>query len=200
MSDHAASHGSGGHGSTKAILAAMVANLGIAVAKFIGFLLTSSAAMLAESVHSVADTTNQVLLLVGGKKARKPADATHPYGYGREQYVWAGLVSLLLFALRDDEANEGLIRNVALGISLLVFAGTLVLWLGGPALLLLAGAALLLAARRKTAPAAPTPLSDDERQRLRTLLGEGDGVIPSASEGPLLNAERSLGLRPRDDK
>ena len=99
MSDHAAGHGSGGHGSTKAILAAMVANLGIAVAKFVGFLLTSSAAMLAESVHSVADTTNQVLLLVGGKKARKPADATHPYGYGREQYVWAGLVSLLLFGM-----------------------------------------------------------------------------------------------------
>ena len=62
-------------------------------------LFLGSAAMLAESVHSVADTTNQVLLLVGGKKARKPADATHPYGYGREQYVWAGLVSLLLFGM-----------------------------------------------------------------------------------------------------
>ncbi|MFZ9627846.1 MAG: cation diffusion facilitator family transporter [Ilumatobacteraceae bacterium] len=97
MSDAHAGHGS--HGSTKAILAAMVANLGIALAKFVGFLLTSSAAMLAESVHSVADTTNQVLLLIGGKKARKPADAEHPYGYGREQYVWAGLVSLLLFGM-----------------------------------------------------------------------------------------------------
>lgn len=92
-------HGTGGHGSTKAVLAAMVANLGIALAKFVGFLFTSSAAMLAEAVHSVADTTNQVLLLIGGKKARKPADAQHPYGYGREQYVWAGLVSLLLFGM-----------------------------------------------------------------------------------------------------
>ena len=70
-----------GHG-TRAIVAALVANLGIAVAKFIGFLLTRSSSMLAEAGHSLADTTNQFLLLVGGRQAKRHADDTHPFGYG----------------------------------------------------------------------------------------------------------------------
>lgn len=86
----------GGHG-TKAILAAFFANLGIAIAKFIGFLITRSSSMLAESVHSLADTGNQGLLLLGGKRARRDADALHQFGYGRERYFWAFVVALVLF-------------------------------------------------------------------------------------------------------
>lgn len=86
-------------GSTKAILAALFANLGIAIAKFIGYFITGSSSMLAEGIHSVADTTNQGLLLLGGRKARKLATPEHPFGYGRERYFWAFVVSLILFTL-----------------------------------------------------------------------------------------------------
>jgi divalent metal cation (Fe/Co/Zn/Cd) transporter len=75
-------------GSTKAVVTAMFANLGIAVTKFVAFLLTASSSMLAESVHSVADTSNQVLLLLGGKRAKRAATPDHPFGYGRERYVY----------------------------------------------------------------------------------------------------------------
>ncbi len=87
-----------GSGS-KAILAALAANLSIAVAKFVGFLLTSSSSMLAESVHSVADSGNQVLLLVGGKRAAREADEAHPFGFGRERYFYSFVVALVLFSV-----------------------------------------------------------------------------------------------------
>jgi cation diffusion facilitator family transporter len=87
------------HGGTRAIVAAFFANLGIAVAKFIGFVFTGSASMLAESIHSVADTGNQGLLLLGGRRARKAPDEEHPFGYGRERYFWAFVVALVLFSL-----------------------------------------------------------------------------------------------------
>ena len=86
-------------GGTRAILAALVANLGIAVTKFIAFLLSGSSSMLAESVHSLADSGNQVLLLIGGKRASRAATAEHPFGYGRERYVYAFLVSIILFSV-----------------------------------------------------------------------------------------------------
>ncbi|MGN6088356.1 MAG: cation diffusion facilitator family transporter [Actinomycetales bacterium] len=86
-------------GGTRAIVAALSANLGIAVAKFVAFLFTRSSSMLAESIHSVADSGNQVLLLVGSRRARRAATAAHPFGYGRERYVYAFLVALVLFLL-----------------------------------------------------------------------------------------------------
>ncbi len=86
-------------GGGKAIIAALLANLGIAIAKFIGFLVSGSSSMLAESVHSVADSGNQVLLLLGGRKAKRKADAEHPFGYGRERYVYAFVVSIILFSV-----------------------------------------------------------------------------------------------------
>ena len=85
------------HESTGAIYAAAGANLAIAVAKFTGGALTGSTAMLAEAVHSVVDTANQVLLLVGMKRAEKPADDRHPFGYGREIYFYAFVVALMIF-------------------------------------------------------------------------------------------------------
>lgn len=84
-------------GGTKAIVAALVANIGIAVTKFVAFLLTASSSMLAESIHSVADASNQLLLLIGGRKARRAATPEHPFGYGRERYIYAFIVSIVLF-------------------------------------------------------------------------------------------------------
>jgi cation diffusion facilitator family transporter len=86
-------------GGTRAIVAALAANLGIALTKFLAFLLTASSSMLAESIHSVADSTNQVLLLVGGRRAQRGATAKHPFGYGRERYIYAFVVSVVLFAV-----------------------------------------------------------------------------------------------------
>ncbi|WP_194915968.1 cation diffusion facilitator family transporter [Catenulispora rubra] len=86
-------------GSTKAVVAALAANMGIAVSKFVAYAFTGSASMLAEGVHSVADSGNQVLLLIGGKQARKKADTEHPFGYGRERFVYAFIVSVVLFSV-----------------------------------------------------------------------------------------------------
>ncbi len=86
-------------GSTKAILAALTANAGIAVAKFVGFAITGSSSMLAEAVHSVADTSNQGLLLLGQRSARKKADRLHPFGYGRSRYFYSFVVALVIFSL-----------------------------------------------------------------------------------------------------
>ena len=86
-------------GSNKAILAALSANLGIAVTKFVAFALTGSSAMLAEGVHSLADSGNQLLLLLGGRRARREADEEHPFGYGRARYFSAFLVAIVLFTL-----------------------------------------------------------------------------------------------------
>lgn len=86
-------------GSTKAILAAMFANMGIAIAKFVAYVFTSSSSMLAEAIHSVADTSNQALLLLGSKRATKSATSAHPFGYGRERYFWSFVVALVLFTL-----------------------------------------------------------------------------------------------------
>lgn len=89
---------SASHG-TKAILAALLANAGIALSKFIAWLISGSASMLAEAVHSVADSSNQLLLLLGGKRAKRQADEEHPFGYGRERYVYAFVVAIILFSI-----------------------------------------------------------------------------------------------------
>jgi cation diffusion facilitator family transporter len=86
-------------GGNRAIVAALAANLGIAVTKFVAYLLTMSSSMLAESIHSVADSGNQALLLVGGRRAQRRATPRHPFGYGRERYVYAFVVSIVLFSV-----------------------------------------------------------------------------------------------------
>ncbi|MHB1615219.1 MAG: cation diffusion facilitator family transporter [Actinomycetes bacterium] len=86
-------------GSAKAVLAALAANLGIAAAKFAAFAVTGAGALAAEGVHSLADSGNQVLLLVGGRRARRAASEEHPFGYGRVRYVYAFIVSIVLFSL-----------------------------------------------------------------------------------------------------
>lgn len=86
-------------GGNKAVIAALLANTGIAITKFIAFALTQSASMLAESIHSVADAGNQGLLLLGGKRSRREATEEHPFGYGRERYIYAFIVSIVLFSV-----------------------------------------------------------------------------------------------------
>ena len=118
-------------GSKKAIVAAFIANLGISIAKFVGFILTQSAGLLAESVHSLADTGNQALLLFGSKRARKEANSLHPFGYGRERYFWSFVVALVLFSMGGLFAlYEGIHKisdphetdNLAIAIGILVAA------------------------------------------------------------------------------
>ncbi len=121
-------------GSKRAILAAFLANLGIAIAKFVGFLITRSAGLLAESIHSLADTGNQGLLMLGNRRARRQPDAEHPFGYGRERFFWAFVVALVLFSMGGLFAlYEGIsklrnpheVDNLPVAIGILVFAACL---------------------------------------------------------------------------
>jgi cation diffusion facilitator family transporter len=118
-------------GGTRAILAALIANFSIAVAKSVAFLFSGSSAMLAESVHSLADTGNQGLLLLGGRQSRKKANAQHPFGYGRERFVYAFVVSIILFSIGGVfSLYEGIeklqhphpLDNVWIPIGVLLFA------------------------------------------------------------------------------
>lgn len=118
-------------GSKKAIIAAFFANLGIAIAKFVGFAITGSAGLLAEAGHSFADTGNQALLLLGSKRGKRVADTTHPFGYGPERYFWAFVVALVLFSMGGLFAiYEGISKvrhpheldNAAVAVGILLFA------------------------------------------------------------------------------
>ena len=84
-------------GGIKAIIAALLANIGIAISKFVAFAFTGSSSMLSEAIHSVADSGNQILLLIGNKRAKKQADESHPFGYGRRRYVYGFIVAIVLF-------------------------------------------------------------------------------------------------------
>lgn len=119
-----------GHGS-KAVVAALLANLGIAVSKLVGFVITGSASMLAEAIHSLADSGNQGLLLLGGRRAARAADRSHPFGYGRERYFWSFVVALVLFSAGGAFATfEGIekirhpheLESAAIAIGILLVA------------------------------------------------------------------------------
>jgi cation diffusion facilitator family transporter len=123
-------------GSRRAIIAAFLANLGIAVSKFVAFAFTGSASMMAEAIHSVADTGNQGLLMLGSKRSRTPADDEHPFGYANRRYFYAFLVALVLFSagglfaifegvekLRHPHEPEGLRWAVGVLLAALVMEG-----------------------------------------------------------------------------
>ena len=116
------------------LIGALVANLGIAVAKFVAAAISGSSSMLTEGIHSLVDSGNQVLLLYGQHRAKRPADALHPFGYGRELYFWAFVVAILIFAVgagvsiyegwrhvRDPEPlRDPLINYIVLGVAMLL--------------------------------------------------------------------------------
>jgi len=118
-------------GNRRAVLAALGANSGIAVAKFVGYAFTGAASMLAEAIHSVADAGNQALLLWGGAQAARSPTSEHPFGYGRERYFWSFVVALVIFALGSVFAiYEGVhklgsdepVTNVLTAVSILAVA------------------------------------------------------------------------------
>jgi cation diffusion facilitator family transporter len=129
-------------GGTKAVLAALLANTGIAVMKFVAFLLTGASSMLAEGIHSVADSGNQLLLLLGGKRASRAATPEHPFGFGRERYIYSFLVAIVLFSVgglfalyeayhKFHEVHEGLPNDLLDGkwwwVAVVVLLGAIVL-------------------------------------------------------------------------
>lgn len=118
--------------TTRVIVIALLANLGIALTKFIGALFTKSASLMAESIHSLADCTNQVFLLIGAKASLKPPDKKHPLGYGRESFFWSFLVAILLFSMggvfavfegihKLNEQNQEL-KMPLVGVGILIFS------------------------------------------------------------------------------
>ncbi len=122
---------SAGGGSTKVIVIALFANLGIAIAKFVGATISGSAALFAEAIHSVVDCSNQVLLLIGNKKAKRPPSERHPLGYGREAFFWSFIVAILLFSLGGLFAvyegvhklsEHGEVSSPFLGLGILLFS------------------------------------------------------------------------------
>src|ERR687889_998823 len=97
--------------STRTLVVALLANLGIAVSKFAAAAVTGSSAMLTEGVHSVVDSTNQLLLMWGRHAAKRPPDRLHPFGYGRELYFWSFVVAVLVFSLGAGvSVYEGIIH------------------------------------------------------------------------------------------
>ncbi len=113
------------------VMVAFLANLLIAISKFAVFFITKSSSILSEAIHSVADTGNQVLLLIGMAKAEKKADSTHPFGYGKEQFFWAFMVAVFLFSIGglysfiegiEKIKHSSPIENLPVAIGLLIIS------------------------------------------------------------------------------
>jgi len=185
------------HGSTRVVIAALIGNSAIAVTKFIAATLTGSSAMFAEGVHSVVDTGNQTLLLVGLKRAAKPADKYHPFGYGKEIYFWAFVVAIILFALgagvsiydgvqkvRDPHPLDNVIWNyVVLGFAMAFEAGAW--WVAYREFNKTRGTLpLLRAVRRSKDPALFTVLFEDSAAMLG-LVAAFIGIFCAAQFGIL---------------
>ncbi len=121
-------------GGTKAVMAALAANVGIAISKFIAFFFTGSSSMLSEAIHSVADSCNQVLLLIGGKRSKRTATTTHQFGFGRVRYVYSFVVAIVLFLVggvyslyeglhkwqHPEEVKDAWIAFLVLGIAIVL--------------------------------------------------------------------------------
>ena len=194
-------------GSRRAIAAAFLANLGIACAKFAAFLITGAASMLAEAVHSVADTGNQGLLILGAARAKREATLEHPFGFGRERYFWAFVTAMVLFTLGSVFAiHEGIDRlrhpheleSPAVAVCILALAIALESWSFRTAV----GAARLVRGsngwwsfiRHSKSPELPVVLLEDIGALLGLLIALLSVTLSAAFGDPRLDAIGSIAI------
>lgn len=194
-------------GSRKAIIAALIANGGIAIAKLIGFLLTGAASLAAEAVHSFADTSNQGLLLLGGKRARAKASDLHPFGYGRERYFWAFVVALVLFMLGGVFAiYEGIeklrhpheVESIGIAIGILLVAVCLETYSLTTAIKeanhVRGDASWWQFIRRSRNPELPVVLLEDIGAEVGLMMALGGVITARVTHNPRWDAAGSLGI------
>lgn len=194
-------------GSKKAILAALSANAGIAVAKFVGAAITGSGSMLAEAVHSVADTGNQGLLLLGQKRSEQEADQLHPFGYGRNRYFYSFVVALVLFSLgsmyaiyegvhkiqHPEELSSPLVAIVILGLAVVLegFSFRTAMRESAP---LRAGGSWWRFIRTSRSPELPVVLLEDTGALIGLLIALAAVILTSVTGDPLWDGLGTLGI------
>lgn len=194
-------------GSPKAIIGALAANLAIAVTKFIAAAFTGSSAMLSEGIHSIVDTGNQLLLLLGMKKSKKPADQHHPFGYGKEFYFWTLIVAVLLFSLgggmsfyegirhlrHPQESGDPFWNYVVLGVAL-VFEGTA--WFVGykelRAARFMKGKGFFSAVRASKDPASFVVIFEDSAAVIGLFIAALGTYLSTTLENPIYDGMASL--------
>lgn len=195
-------------GERRAVLAAGAANLGIAVAKFVGFALTGAASLLAEGIHSVADTANQGLLLLGDARARRAPSDTHPFGYARERYFWAFVVSVVLFTagglfalfegiekLRDPHEPESLGIAIAILVVALVFESmSLRTAVREARTVKEAGSSWFQFVRRSKSAELPVVLLEDVGALIGLVIALAGVVLSKVTDEPRFDALGSLGI------
>jgi cation diffusion facilitator family transporter len=200
-------HGSSHEGSKRAIIAAFLANLGIAVSKFVVFLITGAASLLAEAIHSFADTGNQGLLMLGSQQSRKPADDEHPFGYANRRYFWAFIVALVLFSLGglfaifegiEKLRNPHELESPGIAIALLVFAMVLEALSFRTAYReakkVRGEQGLFTFIHRSRAPEIPVVLLEDAGAMIGLSIALAGVVLAAVTDEPRWDAAGSLGI------
>lgn len=194
--------------SKRAIVAAFAANLGIAIAKGAGFVVTGSAGMLAEAGHSLADTGNQALLILGGRRAARKADREHPFGFGRERFFWAFVVALVLFSMGGLFAlYEGIdkLRHPHETENLWVAVGILLVAIGLETFSLLTAVRAARQIKRNDvtwwqfirhakSPELPVVLLEDLGAEIGLVLALAGVVIADSTHDPRWDAVGSIGI------
>jgi cation diffusion facilitator family transporter len=194
-------------GSRRAIAAAFFANLGIAAAKFVAFLITGAASMLAEAVHSLADTGNQGLLILGAARAKREATLEHPFGFGRERYFWAFVVAMVLFSLGSVFAiHEGIDKlrhphelvSPAVAVCVLVLAIALEGWSFRTALIaarsVRGSKSWWSFIRRSKSPELPVVLLEDLGALLGLVIALVGVTLSAVFGDPRFDATGSIGI------
>jgi cation diffusion facilitator family transporter len=193
--------------SRRAIMAAFLANLGIAGAKFVAFTITGAASMLAEAVHSLADTGNQGLLILGTARAKREATREHPFGYGRERYFWAFVVAMVLFSLGSMFAiHEGIdklrhpheVVSPGVAIGILALAIALESWSFRTAIVaaqpLRGGKSWWSYIRRSKSPELPVVLLEDLGALLGLVIALVGVSLSAVLEDPRFDAIGSIAI------
>ncbi|MEE9210515.1 MAG: cation diffusion facilitator family transporter, partial [Kiloniellales bacterium] len=194
-------------GSTKVVIAAFIGNGLIAVTKFVAAALTGSSAMFSEAVHSLVDTGNQALLLYGIKRSRRPADARHPFGYGRELYFWAFIVAILLFSggagvsiyegihkiLDPEPVTDAYLNYIVLGLAM-VFEGAAFWFAFREFNRVKGGRGYLAAVRVSKDPALFTVLLEDSAALLGLVIAFVGITLAEVLDLPVLDGVASVAI------